>query len=139
MGSYIDMKVEQPLLLFDGHCNLCSRSVQFVLENERTTSNIHFASLQSETGVAVKDQLGPDAPDSLIFVHHDKIYSESTGFLVLCQYLKFPWSALQVFRIVPSFLRDPIYRWVARNRYQWMGKRETCWMPQPKWKSRFIH
>lgn len=139
VACYSIMEYPQPLLLFDGHCNLCARSVQFVLKHERKDSPIHFASLQSETGQSVKRQLGADAPDSLIFVHRGTVYTESTGFLVLCQHLKFPWSALQVFRFVPSFLRDPIYRWVARNRYKWMGKRETCWMPQPKWKSRFIH
>lgn len=132
------MEYPQPLLLFDGHCNLCARSVQFVLKHERKGSQIHFASLQSPTGQQIQEQYGEDLPDSLVLIQDEQIYTESTGFLVLCRHLKVPWSMLQIFRVVPSFLRDPIYRWVARNRYRWMGKRETCWMPRPEWNSRFI-
>ena len=132
------MAYPQPLLLFDGHCNLCARSVQFVLKHERNDSHIYFASLQSPTGRQILEQSKEELPDSLIFVREGQIYTESSGFLVLCRYLKFPWSLLQVFRIIPAFLRDPIYRWVARNRYRWMGKREICWMPRPEWKKRFL-
>jgi len=128
-----------PVILFDGVCNLCSSSVQFVIKHD-PQHYFHFASLQSNFGQQVleKYQLPPEDFDSFILLDDDKIYTRSTAALRVVKKLKGPWSALYAFMIVPSFIRNTVYNFIAKNRYKWFGKQEACWLPTPELKELFI-
>lgn len=129
----------ESVVLFDGVCNLCSGSVQFVLENEKD-NKLFFASLQSDFGQEIlkKNKLSTATFDSIIFLEGEKIYSESDAALKIAKHLKFPYSLLSFLSIIPKFIRNAVYKWVARNRYRWFGKTEACWLPTPDFKKRFI-
>lgn len=127
-----------PILLFDGVCNLCSGTVQFVIERD-SDAKVGFASLQSDYGVDMMGRLNipTDYLDSIILVEGDRISYKSTAALRLCHYLDGVWPALRILLIIPSPVRNLVYDWVARNRYRWFGKKESCWMPTPELRSRF--
>jgi predicted DCC family thiol-disulfide oxidoreductase YuxK len=97
-----------------------------------------FAPLQSEVGQQLLKRLGvPEKVDSVVLVVGDRVYVRSDAALEIVRRLGFPWSLLAVFRVVPRPIRDVVYDWIARHRYQWFGRSETCWMPQAKWRERF--
>lgn len=125
-----------PVLFFDGVCNLCNGIVQFILRNERD-NQLHFAALQSETGQQIAKKLPPDI-DSIILVENGNLYSQSTAAIRISHYLKFPYNILRYMQFVPLFIRDPIYRFIARKRYHIFGRREACMVPSPELKKRFI-
>jgi len=133
------IKKEHPVLLFDGYCNLCSSSVQFVL-TRNGKENVQFASLQSDFGAkTLKDAaLGSDYTSSLVFLENGKTYVKSDAALRLAKHLNGLWKIGSVFLIIPTFIRNSVYDWIAKNRYKWFGKKEVCWIPDEKWKSRFI-
>jgi predicted DCC family thiol-disulfide oxidoreductase YuxK len=127
------------VILFDGYCNLCSRSVQFVLKHDRK-AKFRFASLQSEYGKLLlqKHQLPTESFGSFVLVEDDKIHLNSTAALRVVKSLSGMWSVLYFAIIIPRFIRDAVYGLVARNRYRWFGKRDSCWMPRTEWKERFL-
>lgn len=129
----------QPVLLFDGVCNLCSRSVQFVITHEREPV-IRFCSLQSKTGKAILDYFGinPAVTDSLVWVANGEARVKSDAVLALSQFLKTPYRWLPVFRWVPRAVRNQIYDWIAKSRYRLFGKKEECWLPSPAIRKRFV-
>lgn len=133
------MKNNNPLILFDGVCNLCNTSVQFVLKHENNTE-CRFAALQSEIGQQKLKELGLKTEnfDSIVFIENGKLYQKSTAALKISKYLKFPFNLLQVFIIVPKLIRDFVYNWISKHRYKWFGKQESCWIPKPKYKNRFL-
>jgi len=126
-------------ILFDGHCNLCSGTVQFILKHDRK-AKFCFASLQSENGKALlqKHQLPTDSFGTFVLVENNTVFTKSTAALRIVKSLSGMWPLLYVAIIIPRFLRDAIYALIARNRYKWFGKRDICWMPDSKWKDRFI-
>jgi predicted DCC family thiol-disulfide oxidoreductase YuxK len=128
-----------PILLFDGVCNLCHGAVQWVLAHDRA-GRFRFASLQSETGLALLRQHGLEgaALDSVVLIDGGRAYTHSAAVLRAAQLLGGPWAALSVFRFLPRSWRDGVYNWVARNRYRWFGRQESCWLPRPEWKERFL-
>lgn len=128
----------QPLVLFDGVCNLCQGSVQFIIARD-PNQLFSFASLQSETGMRIKTefQIPPDT-DSILLLENGKVYAHSTAALRIARKLSAPWSWLYAGIILPRFLRDPVYNFIARNRYKWFGKQESCWLPTPELKARFL-
>lgn len=128
-----------PILLFDGVCNLCSGSVQFIIKRD-PGARFRFASLQSATGERLLAELRIDrmALDSLIVVEEGRWYKESDAVLRIVRILGGPWKALGIFRLIPRPLRDRLYRLVARNRYRWFGKKEACWLPTPELRKRFL-
>ena len=132
------MTESHSVILFDGYCNLCSRSVQFVLKHDRK-AKFRFASLQSEYGKTMlqKHQLPTESFGTFVLVDDDKIHFKSTAALRVVKSLSGMWPLLYVFIIVPRFIRDAVYGFVARNRYKWFGKRDSCWLPKPEWKERF--
>lgn len=131
-------KVDQ-LVLYDGVCRFCNNSVNFILSHEKG-AKLFFAPLQSTLGQSILKENGlpPDYNDSLLFVSREQIYSHADAALRLAGYLKFPWSLLSIFRILPSFLTNPGYNLVAKHRYLLMGKSEVCIVPTPKNKYRFL-
>lgn len=129
---------EHPLILFDGDCNLCNGSVQFVLKRD-AKATFQFASLQSEAGrgaLALVASL--DQPDSIMLIRAGKLHIKSSAALGIARGLRWPWPLLSVFWLVPSRLRDFVYDWIARNRIRWFGKPEHCWLPQPEFLGRFL-
>jgi predicted DCC family thiol-disulfide oxidoreductase YuxK len=128
-----------PIILFDGVCNLCNSSVQFIIRHD-PKSTFRFAALQSDTGKKYMNEFGiaPDMLSSVILIGDGKAYQKSRAALEIARNLSGGWPAFYVFMAVPSFLRDWVYDYVSRNRYRMFGKREECMIPTPDLKSRFI-
>lgn len=133
------MAENQKIILFDGVCNLCNGSVQFVLKRDRD-GVFKFASLQSDFGGGILTRYGLPTDDynSFVLVEGDRIYTKSTAALRVARNLGGFWNLLYGLIVIPSVLRDAVYGFIARNRYRWFGKRESCMIPQPEWKSRFL-
>jgi predicted DCC family thiol-disulfide oxidoreductase YuxK len=127
------------LILFDGVCNLCNSSVQFILLRDKK-DRFRFASLQSDYGQSILKQynLPTDKFNSLALVENGKIYQKSTGALRIARNLKGLWPMLYGFIIVPPFIRNLVYDIIAKNRYRWFGKKEECMLPRPEWKQKFL-
>ena len=128
-----------PVVLFDGVCNLCSGSVQFLLKRD-PEGRFRFASLQSDAGrsLIAEHGLDVDALSSVLLIEDGQVWQESSAALRIARHLPGAWKLLRVFAAVPRPLRDAAYRWIARNRYRWFGKTETCWLPTPELKARFL-
>ncbi len=131
--------LNKPVLLFDGHCNFCSSTVQFIFQHEKNKF-LHFTSLQSETGkeLLLHYKIDPAQTDSLVLIEKGKAYVKSTAALKVTQYLRSLYPALYCFMIVPSFMRNWIYDFIARNRYKWFGKSESCMLPDKEFAKRFL-
>lgn len=132
---------ETAIVLFDGVCNLCSGAVQFILDRD-PSARFRFASLQSERGRAILAEHGlpvPEGdPDTILLVEGARVTSRSTAALRIARYLSFPWFLGYAAMVVPRPLRDLVYRFVARNRYRWFGKTETCRVPTPALRARML-
>jgi predicted DCC family thiol-disulfide oxidoreductase YuxK len=132
--------VTGPILFFDGLCNLCNRSVQFVLKHDKT-GKFRFASLQGIAGQDLLKKTGLASGehfDSFVLMDSGKLYTRSLAALRVLKGLGGAWSLLYAFRFIPAFIRDGLYDWIARNRYRWFGRREECWVPSAKWEARFL-
>jgi predicted DCC family thiol-disulfide oxidoreductase YuxK len=113
----------KPLVLYDGYCALCNRSVNFLQARQREGA-LEYASLQSARGqrVLAAARLPQQDYDSIVVQDGGRIYLRSAAALHLLRYLRFPWPLLGVLRLVPTFLRDPLYNLIAHNRYRWFGR-----------------
>ena|SRR5690606_19982666 len=127
------------VIFFDGVCNLCNRSVQFVIKRD-LVRKFRFASLQGKTAASMLPKLNISSAeaDSFILLENDKVYTRSTAALRVLKELGGLWKILYVFIIVPPFIRDGIYNFIARNRYKWFGKRDECMIPTQDLKERFL-
>jgi predicted DCC family thiol-disulfide oxidoreductase YuxK len=127
------------IILFDGICNFCNASVQFVLKRDKE-GYFRFASQQSEAGQELIHRYGLDKVknDSIFFIEDGKAYIRSMASLRIARKIPGFWKVFYVFRYVPSFLRDGIYDLIARNRYHIFGKRDTCMVPKAEWRDRFL-
>ncbi|MEJ1239792.1 thiol-disulfide oxidoreductase DCC family protein [Chryseolinea sp. T2] len=127
------------IILFDGVCNLCNGFVQFVIRRD-PDAVFRFASLQSDVGrkYLILHKLDPDALHSVIVIARGTLYQRSDAVLQIAKALPGFWSWLGVFNIVPRFIRDTIYNWVASSRYRWFGRRAECMLPDPSLKLRFL-
>jgi predicted DCC family thiol-disulfide oxidoreductase YuxK/gamma-glutamylcyclotransferase (GGCT)/AIG2-like uncharacterized protein YtfP len=127
------------IAVFDGECNLCARSVAFILDHERDHA-IHFAAAQSVVGKELLRKCGLDAErlETFVFIDGDKALVRSDAALAVARHLRLPWRLLSVFRVIPRACRDWVYRVVARNRFRWFGRRESCLVATPQQRSRFI-
>lgn len=128
-----------PIILFDAECILCSANAQFVLTHDRK-KRFRLAAMQGEVGSGLYRRFGidPTNPDSIIVVDGDKMLRDSDAVLAIYAGLGWPWKALALFRLVPRVIRDPLYLFVARNRYRIFGKRESCWLPSPEFRDRLL-
>lgn len=129
---------DSPVILFDGVCNLCNASVQFIIKKDKEKI-FQFASLQSETGQQILKhfQLRADNFNSFILYQDGKIFTKSTAALKMFSQLN-GWKWTKLFFIIPRFIRDAVYNIIARNRYRWFGKKEECMVPTPEVKERFL-
>ena len=131
------------LILFDGVCNLCNGFVQFVIRHD-PVGRFRFAALQSAAGQAVLAAHGFDAaavaaePDSVLLELDGRLYSHSDAVLRIARELGGPWRLLLAGYVLPRPWRDAAYRFVARHRYRWFGRQESCWLPTPELKARFL-
>jgi predicted DCC family thiol-disulfide oxidoreductase YuxK len=127
------------IVLFDGVCNLCNGAVQFIIKRD-PESTFLFASLQSAFGQSqlLKFGFDPSALHSILVLENGKLYERSDAALKIASGLKGPWRMLGIFRILPRFFRDWVYDLVAKNRYRVFGKQESCMIPEPGMKERFI-
>ena len=129
-----------PIIVFDAQCVLCSANAQFVLRHDRR-GHFRLASMQGEVGSALYRRFGidPGNPESLIVVDGGRLYRDSEAILAIYGGLGWPWRALAVIgRVVPRFLRDPTYRWIARHRYRLFGRRDVCWVPSAEYAERVL-
>lgn len=130
--------LNHPIVIFDGVCTMCNTSVDFLMRNDRT-GRLRFASFQSEQGAAVlRAHKVISAPETIYVVDDGVLYAESDAVLHLVRYLGRGYQLLKVFGVVPRPLRNIIYRFIARHRYAWFGKKETCRVPTPEERSRFL-
>lgn len=128
-----------PIILFDAECILCSANAQFVLSQDRK-KRFRLASMQGEVGSALYRRFGidPGNPDSIIVVDGEHMLRDSDAVLSIYAGLGWPWKLLSGFRLVPRFIRDPLYLLLARNRYRLFGKRDSCWLPSPEYRDRLL-
>lgn len=128
----------KPIIFFDGVCNLCNSSVQFVIKRDKE-ARFRFASLQSAAGQEILQQfrLSQNDFNSFLLYEQGKLYTRSTAALKVASQLK-GWKWSRVFQWVPPFIRNAVYNLIARNRYKWFGKREECMIPSPDLASRFL-
>tara|TARA_B100000508_G_C11329772_1_gene213702 strand:- start:52 stop:462 length:411 start_codon:yes stop_codon:yes gene_type:complete len=127
------------IILFDGVCNLCNSSVNFVIKRDR--KNIFkFAALQSEVGLELIEKYAIDSSktDSIILIEDGKAYIKSTAALRVAKHLGGGYPLLYIFIVVPTFIRNWVYDYVAKNRYKWYGKKESCMIPTPELKEKFL-
>ena len=134
---------DKPIIVFDGVCVLCTANARFVLKSDRG-GRFRLAAMQDDAGAAIMVHAGldPDDPTSFIILDAEseggRIWMNSDAVLHMWSQLGLPWSAAVIFRIVPRFLRDPVYKLIARNRYKWFGRREECWVPSPEQAARIV-
>jgi predicted DCC family thiol-disulfide oxidoreductase YuxK len=128
-----------PIILFDGVCNLCNGSVQFVIKRD-PEGLFRFAALQSSQGQELMRQHNLDTSGlySIIVVSGDKVWQRSRAALEIVRHLSGLWPMLYAFIIVPPFIRDWVYDRIAANRYKWFGKKEECMIPTPELRARFL-
>jgi len=126
------------IVLFDGVCNFCNGSVNFIIEHDRE-KKFKFTALQSDVGVALKEQYAiPDDVDSVILIEDGQAFMHSTAGLKIARELCGVWSLAYAFIIVPAFIRDWAYKTFARYRYRLFGRTEACMMPTADVKERFL-
>lgn len=135
MGTPDPVKV----ILFDGVCNLCNGSVQFIIKRD-PKSKFRFAALQSSFGQEQLRKYGLPADQlySVMLIEDGQVFHKSTAALKITKALNGGWPLLYGFIILPPFIRNWFYDWIAANRYKWFGKREVCMIPTPELKTRFI-
>jgi predicted DCC family thiol-disulfide oxidoreductase YuxK len=132
------MKIH-PVILFDGVCNFCDSTINFVIRRDKK-GTIKFTPLQSFSGKQLLGQFGLPETDmqSFIFIENGVSYNKSTAALRVCRYMNMLWPLCMVFLIVPKFIRDGVYDWIAKNRYKWFGVKDQCMVPTPEIRSRFL-
>jgi predicted DCC family thiol-disulfide oxidoreductase YuxK len=133
------MPDDHPIILFDGVCNLCSASVQFICRRD-PAGRFRFASLQSSAARQTLSRF-PTAPrdiSTIAWVQGDKLLIKSDAVLEIVRRLKMPWSLLYSLKIVPRPLRDAAYDFIASRRYRWFGRTGSCMVPTPELRSRFL-
>lgn len=133
------MEKDFAIILFDGICNFCNSSVNFIMERD-TKNRFKFASLQSETGKDLLNHFGLDSKDlkTIILIENGKYYSKTTAALRITKQLKGFWKLFYIFIIIPSFIRNIAYNIIAKYRYVWFGKRDACRIPTQEEKEKFL-
>lgn len=135
----MDKNIGRAVVFFDGVCNLCNASVQFVIKRDQK-DKFRFAALQSETAVALLSagDFNSTAINTIILLEEGKVYRRSTAALHIAKHLSGPWPMLYVFIIVPPFIRDFFYSLIAKNRYRIWGKSDSCMVPSAGMKQKFL-
>lgn len=127
------------IVVFDGHCLLCNGSVRFLLEHDRKRV-FQFASIQGEQGRALLAKVGLslDGLQTVLLVDGERVWQQSGAVIRIAHALGWPWRAAWLLWLVPAPLRDAAYRFVGRRRYRWFGRSDTCMLPPPGERTRFL-
>jgi predicted DCC family thiol-disulfide oxidoreductase YuxK len=128
------------IILFDGECNFCDSSVQFIIKRD-PVGHFYFTSLQSEKGIELTKQYAiPDEVDGVVLIENGRAFIKSTAALRIAKKLDGLWHLLFLFILVPRGIRDGLYDYFAKNRYKWFGKKEedACMLPPPEIRKRFL-
>ena len=136
----IELPKHKKIILFDGVCNLCNSSVQYVIKHDKNNVFM-FTALQSNTGkqLTKAHNINSDKLDSILLYTPKKgIVSKSTAALKVAMQLGFPQYLMGIFFIKPPFIRNGVYNYIAKNRYKWYGKKDACMVPTPQLKSKFL-
>ena len=130
---------DKPIIIFDGHCVLCSRWARFVLRHDRA-KRFRLLAAQTPLGTALYThyRLDPVSYETNILLADGRAWLKSEGTIRMLEGLGFPWSLVSVARILPRAVRDRLYHVIARNRLRWFGSRETCFLPDPADADRFL-
>ena len=131
------MSTTPAIVLFDGVCNLCNGAVRFIAAND-PTGHFAFLSLQSPRAATLLGPGGAPPAASIVVLDGGKRYEESDAVLHIAVNLRAPWPLAFGLILVPRSVRDAAYRWVARNRYRWFGRRDVCALPPAAWRERFL-
>lgn len=131
--------MKKKIVLFDGVCNLCNKAVTFIIEHDKN-DQFRFAALQSDVGkeLLATHEIDPEAIDSIILIKNKKAFIKASAALRIAKDLDGPISSLYIFIILPKFLTNYIYDFIARNRYNWFGRKNHCMIPTPRLKAKFI-
>jgi predicted DCC family thiol-disulfide oxidoreductase YuxK len=131
---------EKKIVLFDGVCNFCNYWVNFAIKRD-PKKKLKFTTLQGDTakGLLPRYNISPTSLSSVIFIENGKIYTQSSAALQICRHLKGGWKLFYGLIIIPKFIRDFFYNIIARNRYKWFGKKDSCMVPTPELKERFFN
>lgn len=128
----------EKVILFDGECNFCDQSVQFIIKRD-PIGYFKFASLQSDIGKELLNKYNaPKDIDSFVLIEDNNCYFKSSAALRICKNLKGGWKIPYVLLVVPKPIRDLFYGFIAKNRYKWFGKKESCMLPSPEERKRFL-
>ena len=132
-------KYPEHIIFFDGVCNLCNSSVNFVIRHDKRNI-FHFASLQWDVARKLLAENYPEGDDfqTILYYENGKIFEKSTAVLRIARKLDYPLKMAYGFIIVPRFIRDSIYMFISRNRYKWFGKKDRCMIPTPELKNKFL-
>ena len=136
----LDLPNNKKIILFDGVCNLCNNAVQFVIKHDKKDL-FRFVALQSDLGQSIIKYIGIDSQntDSIILYEPGiAYYIKSEAALEIAQHLSGGIALLTIFKIMPTFLKDSIYDYIAKNRYKWYGKKDNCMIPTSELKSKFL-
>ncbi|MDU0330513.1 thiol-disulfide oxidoreductase DCC family protein [Paenibacillus sp. 3LSP] len=127
------------VILFDGVCHLCQGAVKFIIKRD-PAGRFRFASLQSEAGSRLLQASGVhvESLDSVVLIENGSYYIRSAAALRIARGLRYPWPLLYALIVVPKGLRDAVYQFIARHRYRWFGKDETCLVPTRELRERFL-
>lgn len=130
---------DKPILLFDGVCNLCNGLVQFIIQRD-PEGRFRFTALQSEAGQQLLREAGldPTSLNTVVMYDGGQFYTHSNVPLQIAWQLGGLWRIFYIFKAIPKWPRDRIYDWIASNRYKWFGKKESCMIPTPDLKQRFL-
>lgn len=131
--------MDSPVILFDGVCNFCNAGVNFIIKQDKKKV-FRFAALQSDAGQKLLQQynLPKEGFDSFVLIDKNKAYKKSTAGIRVYGKLSWYWKWSQLFWFTPRFIRDAVYDFIAKNRYKWFGKKESCMIPTSEVRSRFL-
>ncbi len=127
----------QPVIFFDGYCNLCNSAVQWVIANDKKGQYL-LAPLSSNYAKATIFDYISNSVDSIVLLEGDNVYLKSTAALIIAKNLSYWGKLLYIFILVPPLIRDLVYDFIARFRYRWFGKRDACMIPTPDIANRFL-
>jgi predicted DCC family thiol-disulfide oxidoreductase YuxK len=133
------METFEHVVLYDGECNLCAAIVQFTIRRDKR-GVLRYAALQSESGrklLQEHDLPGAEAASTFVFIEDGRAYVRSAAALRLVRHLSGGWPVLSVLELLPRWLRDPVYSYVAKHRYRWFGKKAQCMLMKPEYRERF--
>ncbi len=134
----LDIYNDKKIIFFDGVCNLCNSSIQLIIKNDKRNI-FSFSSLQSQFAINFFFQHHyKRKTDSIIYWNGQRFYEQSTAALKICRHLKFPYPIFLTGWVIPVFIRNAIYAYIARNRYKWYGIQESCMVPSAELRSRFL-